>query len=317
MNPDLCEQCRPVAERFVTAGRVVPGLTVGEGGRARSWWWPLPSADDRAVIGGLLAAEGRHGRDGQEEVAQALQEIVDAEARRRLVQAGVQLVAPRRVRRAATDAWLHSLTSEDPWLPESVPTHDVAALAAQVQAWVRSGLPAAGPTRLCLRIHEPADAAPDASRRQGRRRPLASGAAPASHRRSEPDRPGSDRLGGRPAAALRRWRGRTRRAAAHRSRSRGAGGAGAGAVARPGPAGGAGAGLGRGDPPDRGGGRPVGRRRHRPPPADVVDPPGPARAAGPGLDPQADLDRRDGGAVAWAWTPSSTSNGRRRSARRG
>src|SRR4051794_33319069 len=40
VDADLLERCRRVAERFVSAGRVVPGLTVDGQGRARSWWWP-------------------------------------------------------------------------------------------------------------------------------------------------------------------------------------------------------------------------------------------------------------------------------------
>ncbi len=156
MDADLLERCRPAAEQFVSSGRVVPGLTI-EQGRARSWWWPLPSADDRALIGGLLGPDGL--RPQQAVVAAALQELVDAEARRRLAQAGVDLVPPRPGRRAAAEAWLSSLTRDDPWLPASLPTKDVAALATQAAAWIRSGLPTVGPTRLCLRIHEPDDGA--------------------------------------------------------------------------------------------------------------------------------------------------------------
>ncbi|HET9601045.1 MAG TPA: DEAD/DEAH box helicase [Acidimicrobiales bacterium] len=147
----LEERARVLAGRFVTTGRIVPGLSI-EDGRARSWWWPLPSADDRALLGALLA------RDDVEEhcaVATALQDLVDAEARARLVAARVRLVSPRRGRRSATDAWLASLTSDDPWLSPSVPMRQVQDLATRLQGWVRRGLPAAGPTRLCLRVHEP------------------------------------------------------------------------------------------------------------------------------------------------------------------
>ena len=153
MDADLLERCRPVAERFVSAGRVVPGLSVEGQGRARSWWWPLPSADDRALIGGLLTEDG----PARAAVAEALQELVDREARRRLVRAGVELVSARRGRRTATEAWLGSLTTHDPWLPASLPAKEVAALAAHVVDWARTGLPTVGPTRLCLRIHEPAE----------------------------------------------------------------------------------------------------------------------------------------------------------------
>ena len=141
MDADLLERCRQVAERFVSAGRVVPGLSVEGQGRARSWWWPLPSADDRALIGGLLTEDGT----AWAAVAEALQELVDREARRRLVGAGVELVSARRGRRTATEAWLGSLTTHNPWLPASLPAKDVAALAAQVVDWARTGLPTVGP----------------------------------------------------------------------------------------------------------------------------------------------------------------------------
>ena len=154
LEADLLERCQAVAERFVTVGRVVPGLTVEADGRARSWWWPLPSADDRALLRGLVAEDRPFAREA---VVEALQELVDTAARRRLVQAGVTLVPPRRGRRAATEAWLVSLTADDPWLPASLRAEDVVALAAEVATWVRSGLPTAGPTRLCLRFHEPDD----------------------------------------------------------------------------------------------------------------------------------------------------------------
>jgi SNF2-related domain/SNF2 Helicase protein/Helicase conserved C-terminal domain len=152
VDADLLERCRPFAERLVAAGRVVPGLSVEVDGRVRSWWWPLPSADDGVLIGGLLADDDPATHQA---IAEALQELVDTEARRRLLEAGVTLVPPRRGRRAATEAWLSSLTRHDPWLPASVPTADVVALAAQVGSWARTGLPTAGPTRLCLRVHEP------------------------------------------------------------------------------------------------------------------------------------------------------------------
>jgi hypothetical protein len=42
------------AEVFVAAGRAVPGLTISDDGAARSWWWPLLSASDRALLASLL-----------------------------------------------------------------------------------------------------------------------------------------------------------------------------------------------------------------------------------------------------------------------
>ena len=154
MDSDLLDRCPPLAQRLVSAGRLVPGLTVDGSGRGRSWWWPLPAADDRAVIAHLLAGQSDA---AHRSVASTLQEMVDLEARRRLVAAGVRLVAPRRGRRGVTEAWLGSLAQEDPWLPTSLPAVELTALAAQVATWVRSGLPAAGPSRLCLRVHEPED----------------------------------------------------------------------------------------------------------------------------------------------------------------
>jgi hypothetical protein len=43
-----------VAEAFVATGQVVPGLTISDDGGARSWWWPMPSAADRALLASLL-----------------------------------------------------------------------------------------------------------------------------------------------------------------------------------------------------------------------------------------------------------------------
>ena len=64
-----------VAAAFVDSGRVVPGLTVEGDGRARSWWWPLPAAEDRPAIRSLLtdSTPEAHGA-----AAAALAERVDA-----------------------------------------------------------------------------------------------------------------------------------------------------------------------------------------------------------------------------------------------
>ena len=61
-----------LAAALVGAGRFVPGLTVDEDGLARSWWWPLPAADDRDALRALLPdatpeahhLPGRRGRRG-------------------------------------------------------------------------------------------------------------------------------------------------------------------------------------------------------------------------------------------------------------
>lgn len=92
---------------------------------------------------------GQHDPDpARAAVAEALQELVDREARRRLVRAGVELVSARRGRRTATEAWLGSLTTHDPWLPASLPAKEVAALAAHVVEWARTDQAATQPTPL-------------------------------------------------------------------------------------------------------------------------------------------------------------------------
>ncbi len=139
-----------VATRLVDAGRTVPGLTVDDDGRARSWWWPLPSADDRAALRSLLAEAGaaEHAR-----VADELAEQVDAIARSRLVGAGV---LPRRAgRRTLPELWLLSLVAPDPCLPATVDPAKARALAETVGAWVASGRAVSGRLGLLLRVHEP------------------------------------------------------------------------------------------------------------------------------------------------------------------
>jgi hypothetical protein len=148
-------QVTRVAELFVRSGKVVPGLTVEADGRGRSWWWPLPTAGDRAVLASLV--DGDTAED-HARAASVLADEVDRLARERLVAAGVSLLEPRAGRRTVPDAWLRSLTSPDPWLPKGLDPARVAALAERVQAWVRSGVVTLGQARLCLRIHEPATA---------------------------------------------------------------------------------------------------------------------------------------------------------------
>ncbi len=148
VGPDVVR----AAEAFVATGRVMPGLTVDDDRRARSWWWPMPSAADRGLLASLL-----DGNDPAEH-ARAAGELaveVDRLVRERLRASGVELIGRRAGRRTVPDAWLRSLTAEDPWLPESLDAAKVAALAAAVDGWVRSGVVGVGRARLCVRIHEP------------------------------------------------------------------------------------------------------------------------------------------------------------------
>jgi SNF2 family DNA or RNA helicase len=140
------------AEVFVATGRIVPGLTVCDDGRARSWWWPLPSAADRGLLVSLL--DGNEPSD-HARVAGALGDEVDRVVRERLRAAGVELLGRRAGRRTVPDAWLRSLTADDPWLPSSLDPVKVEAFAAAVDRWVRSGVVGLGRARLCVRIHEP------------------------------------------------------------------------------------------------------------------------------------------------------------------
>ena len=139
-----------MTESRSTAGRVVPGLTIDDDGRARSWWWPLPAADDRATLRGLLTdtTEAAH-----RAAADALADHVDAVVRHRL--AGKDLLPRRPGRRTLPEMWLQSLVSPDPWLPSSIDATRARALADAAATWVESGRAASGRLGVCLRIHEP------------------------------------------------------------------------------------------------------------------------------------------------------------------
>jgi len=143
-----------VAVALVDSGRVVPGLTVDDAGRARSWWWPLPAAEDRPTIRALLtgSSPAEHAA-----TAAALAEQVDALVRARLARAAL---LPRRPgRRTLPEAWLLSLASRDPWLPPGADPDRARALAREVAAWVETGRVSGGPLSVCLRVHEPPDPA--------------------------------------------------------------------------------------------------------------------------------------------------------------
>lgn len=141
-----------VARALVTSGRVVPGLAVEDDGRIRSWWWPVPSASQRALLAGLVADGSA---DAQRRAASRLAEAVDGMVRKQLAADAVVLVRRRPGRPSVADAWMRSLVSADPWLPPSLDPAKVHALADAVQAWVRSGTVVGGRVRLCLRVHEP------------------------------------------------------------------------------------------------------------------------------------------------------------------
>lgn len=145
-------QLAAVAVGLVDAGKVVPGLELDGDGRARSWWWPMPAAGDRAVLRALLDDD-----DEADHVAVAtrLAELVDAEVRGRLRAEGTTLVERRPGRRGLVEAWLVALAAEDPHLAGTHAPERVRELADRIDAWVRSGRPATGRTRLCLRIREP------------------------------------------------------------------------------------------------------------------------------------------------------------------
>lgn len=75
--PDLDEKVDAAARVFLESGRFVPGLAVGEEGRGRSWWWPLPAAGDRELIASLCADSSV---EAQRDVASRLEAAVDARA---------------------------------------------------------------------------------------------------------------------------------------------------------------------------------------------------------------------------------------------
>jgi len=146
-----------LAVAFVDAGKIVPGITVEDDGRARSWWWPLPAAGDRAALRSLV---GDGSPDAHRAAASALAEAVDDEVRSRLVSSTTELVDKRPGRRSMGEAWLRALVSDDPHLQGKLDAERLRAFEATVHDWVRSGRPVAGRGRLCLRVQEPGPEAP-------------------------------------------------------------------------------------------------------------------------------------------------------------
>ncbi len=147
------DQVAGVATWFVAKGRVAPALTVDDDGRARSWWWPLPTAADRALLATLLGPADDAG--AHRVAADRLALEVDRQVRARLHDGGVDLVGPGRGRRTTSEHWLRSLTALDPWLPSSCARRDVAELASLTTEWVRGALVGIGTVGLRLRVVEP------------------------------------------------------------------------------------------------------------------------------------------------------------------
>jgi hypothetical protein len=152
-------QVDALARYFVAAGRVVPGLTIEADGRARSWWWPLPSADDRELLTPVLAEDSDARGEAHRRLATELGEAVDTLVRHRLA-GKPALRLRRRARPNAIDEWIASLTTVDPWLTPDAPGVSDATLvplAASIDAWIRSGAVSSGRARLGIRIGEPTE----------------------------------------------------------------------------------------------------------------------------------------------------------------
>ena len=108
ITPDLDDRIDAAARVFVESAKFVPGLSVGEDGRARSWWWPLPTAGDGELIASLCTGASV---GAQRDAASRLAAAVDSLVRGRLVDARASLVTRRPGRRTVPEAWLHSLTA--------------------------------------------------------------------------------------------------------------------------------------------------------------------------------------------------------------
>ena len=144
-----------VADHFVRLGRVVPALRVENDGRVRTWWWPLPAANDRALLATLVTSNDA---EGHRAAAEVLAEEVDRQVRERLQRAPAEVVARAPGRRSIAEVWLRSLMSVDPWLPANIDQAKVAAMATEIGAWVRSALVGIGTAGVSLRLLEPIDA---------------------------------------------------------------------------------------------------------------------------------------------------------------
>jgi len=151
---ELTEATETLAAYLVDCGRVVPGITLDEAGSARSWWWPLPSSNDHPALLAICGADDPAAHVGASE---RLALCTDRIVRERLVGAQVHLVKPRGGRKAALEAWLASLTNEDPQLRGKIATDQLRKLVSEVESWVRSGASTLTTSGLIVRVGEPDD----------------------------------------------------------------------------------------------------------------------------------------------------------------
>jgi SNF2 family DNA or RNA helicase len=150
---DRSERLDALVNALVDGGRFVPGLTVDESGRGRSWWWPMPAASDRPEL--LTLLDGDDVEDHRR-LASELGDLVDSEVRTRLVRAGLVLTPRRPGRKRVPESWLNALVAPDPWMASSLHPDRVREFEQEVSSWVGSGVPATGRVRLCLRFVAPA-----------------------------------------------------------------------------------------------------------------------------------------------------------------
>ena len=150
-----------VARYFVESGRVVPGIEIDASGRGRTWWWPLPTAEDRELVASLVRAQGVDDTaDGHRLVAMQIGQSVDAEVRRRLLR-DPGPTSRRGGRLSVYETWMRSLASTDPWMPISLDPGRLKSFATEVTEWIRLGAAALGRSRLALRVCEPAEGDPE------------------------------------------------------------------------------------------------------------------------------------------------------------
>src|SRR5687768_3456098 len=135
-----------LARYFADSGQVIAGFALDDGGRARSWWWPLPAARDRAAIA-ALCADGS--LPAQQSAALQLATAVDRAVRDRLRGDRVSSVVRKSGRRSIEQAWLASLTTADPWLAGDYDPDALRAFERAVARWVASGAATMGSVRLC------------------------------------------------------------------------------------------------------------------------------------------------------------------------